>query len=76
MIHEFHQQLPVDTPLGPGDAILIRCGEHDNFITVILRESRAWVTFKQEQIKSSRCYTMRRNFKHEEMREIIERDVK
>lgn len=71
MIHEFEEEIPVETPLGKGDAIFIEFAKQDNYWTVILKDSRAFVTFTQNQIRAGRNYTKRRGISDNEMRKII-----
>jgi hypothetical protein len=70
-IHELQNFIPVDTPLGRGDAILIEDADNTYYWTVVLHETRALVTFEQPQLKVTRNYTAGWGFSHEDMRDII-----
>lgn len=65
--HEFHEPIGVDTPLGPGRAILIERTQHDYFWTVAL-DTCALVTFTQDKIRIFESYTHGRGISDEEMR--------
>lgn len=70
-MHELTNLLEVDTPLGRGIAFLIESADHDYFWTVILEETRAIVTFRQNQLLAVRNYTMGWGMSDTDMREII-----
>ena len=70
LVIQLTESIPVETPLGPGMAVLFETGEHDNHWTVIL-ESRAFVTFPQSEILASRSYYPRRGLTTEQMKELI-----
>ena len=65
--------IAVDTPLGRGYAIIFESAADDNFWTVALSDSLAFVTLRQKEIRIVRCYTYGRGITIEEMREIIKR---
>lgn len=56
-VHEFETPIPVDTPLGKGLAIFVEPDNHDAYWTVALIETRALVTFRQQQLRIGRSYT-------------------
>jgi len=68
--HEFHEPIPVITPLGDGRAILIERTPHDYWWTVVL-ENGAVVTMMQSKIRVCRSYTHERGVSDEQMRDII-----
>lgn len=68
---QLDELMPVDTPLGPGYAMLIESGGHDNYWTVIL-DNGALVTFRQKLIRVRRNYTLGRRFTDAEMRERVD----
>lgn len=68
---ELREAIPVETPLGWGHAIIFESGEHDAHWTVILAETRAFVTFPQSEIRACRNYTRGWGISHEEMQRII-----
>src|SRR6266478_4298522 len=70
--HEFHEPIAVETPLGPGRAILVERTPHDYLWTVAL-ETRALVSFTQDRIRIGKSYTHDRGISDEEMRGIIAR---
>lgn len=70
MAIQLSEQIPVETPLGFGYALIFETGEHDNYWTVAL-ESGALVTFTQDRIRVSRDYTHRRGISDEEMKRIV-----
>jgi hypothetical protein len=72
-MHEFRNKLEVETPLGWGHAILIENGNNDALWTVILAESLAIVTFRQNQLKACRNYTLCWGFSDEEMKAILDK---
>lgn len=55
--HEFVNPIPVVTPVGRGMALFIETDPHDHYWTVALTESRAFVTFRQKQLRINRTYT-------------------
>ena len=69
--HEFHEPIAVDTPLGPGRAILIERTPHDYLWTVALNEGGAAVAFTQDRIRIHKSYTYRRGISDEQMREHV-----
>lgn len=70
-MHELRNMLEVDTPLGWGHAILVADADQDTFWTVVLAETGAIVTFRQNQITACRNYTNSWNFSDKEMAVII-----
>ena len=72
-MHELEKLLEVETPLGRGKAFLIESADHDYFWTVILDDSCAIVTFRQNQLTVVRNYSMGWGFTDEQMREILKR---
>lgn len=68
--HEFHEPIAVETPLGPGRAILVERTPHDYLWTVAL-ETRALVSFTQDRIRIGKSYTHRRGISDEQMRDIV-----
>lgn len=72
-MHELNNILEVETPLGRGHAFLIESADNDYFWTVILDESCAIVTFRQNQLKAVRNYSMGWGFTDAEMLKIIKR---
>ena len=71
MTIQLEEQIAVETPLGPGMAIFFETGEDDNWWTILLNDSCAFVTFRQSEIRGKRCYTMKRGISDDEMRNII-----
>ncbi len=71
--HEFHEPIPVETPLGNGRAILVERTPHDYFWTVAMDDSQALVTFCQNKIRMRRSYTHERGIDDAQMREIIKK---
>jgi hypothetical protein len=69
--HEFHEPIPVETPLGNGRAILVERTPHDYWWTVAMDDNRALVTFPQNKLRICRSYTQERGISDEEMKEII-----
>lgn len=70
MIHEFNSPISVETPLGHGYAIFVEINNDDYFWTIGL-DSRAIVTFTQNKIRLSRCYTLRRGITDNQMKAIL-----
>jgi hypothetical protein len=70
-IHEFADQVPVDTPLGPGQALFVETSQQDHFWTVAL-DNGALVTFTQDQVRMARNYTRHRRLDDAEMRAIVD----
>jgi len=70
--HEFHEPIAVETPLGPGRALLIERTQHDYFWTVAL-DTCALVTFTQDKIRIAKSYTHARGISDQEMRKIVGR---
>lgn len=68
--HEFHEPIAVETPLGPGRAILVERTPHDYLWTVAL-ETRALVSFTQDRIRICKSYTHDRGISDEQMREMV-----
>jgi hypothetical protein len=68
--HEFHEPIAVETPLGPGRAILVERTQHDYFWTVALATC-AIVTFTQDKIRICKSYTHTRGISDERMKQII-----
>ena len=73
MFHEFHEPIPVDTPLGTGRAILVERTQHDYWWTVAMDDTQALVTFAQNKLRICRSYSQERGISDEEMRMIIQR---
>lgn len=73
MIIQLHEPLSVETPLGDGYAVFVEAGGEDQWWTVLLSESRAFVTVRQSQIRGTRSYTHSRDMTHIEMRRAIRR---
>lgn len=71
MIYEFRDPIEVDTPLGRGRAFFVQFTAHDNYWTVALNESKAFVTFTQDRLRATNSYTQRRGISDERMREVI-----
>ena len=71
MFHEFHEPIPVLTPLGTGRALLIERTPHDYWWTVALDDTQALVTFCQSKIRIARNYTHERGITDKEMLKII-----
>lgn len=70
---EFHEPIPVDTPIGSGRAILIERTPHDYYWTVAMDDNQALVTFCQSKLRICRSYTHERGITDEQMGEIIKR---
>ena len=70
---EFHEPIPVETPLGSGRAILIERTPQDYWWTVALDDSQALVTFCQSKLRICRSYTHERGITDEQMKEIVKR---
>jgi hypothetical protein len=70
---ELREWLAVETPLGPGYAIIFESGTDDNFWTVAL-ETGAIVTFRQSKIRMVACYTYGRGVSDRQMRKIVRRN--
>ena len=68
--HEFHEPIAVETPLGPGRAILVERTPHDYLWTVAL-ETRALVSFTQDRIRIGKSYTHNRGISDQQMRETV-----
>lgn len=73
MFHELQSKLEVDTPLGKGVAFLIQSGDNDYYWTCVLKETRAIVTFKQQEILVTRHFTFKWGFTNDDMRQILDR---
>lgn len=69
-IHEFTSQPHVETPLGHGKAVFVVVGAADHEWTVCL-DNGSLVTFPQERIRFSDCYTAGRGITDAKMREIV-----
>ena len=65
------EPIAVETPLGRGYAIVLETGPDDSFWTVILNDTRAFVTFRQRELRAARCYTYGRGVSDEQMKDII-----
>lgn len=70
-MHELRNMLEVDTPLGWGHAILVADADQDTFWTVVLADTGAIVTFRQNQITACRNYSNGWNFTDAELVKII-----
>jgi hypothetical protein len=75
-VHELRNMLEVDTPLGWGHAILVADADQDTFWTVVLADSGAIVTFRQNQITACRNYTNGWKFSDAELRKIVSKGAK
>jgi hypothetical protein len=71
---ELREPWGVETPLGRGYAIIYERGNDESYWVVVLNKSGAIVTLKQRFVKCVRNYTAQRNFSHEEMAKVIERE--
>jgi len=71
MVIQLDELIKVETPLGPGYAIIFESGADDNFWTVALSDTQAIVTFRQNQIRMGRCYTYDRGISDADMRKRI-----
>lgn len=69
-IHQFTELIEVETPLGPGWAILLETTAHDYFWTVAL-QNKALVTFTQDRIRIAESYSHRRGMTDEQMKKVI-----
>lgn len=63
--------LYVDTPLGAGMAIIYESDTNDVFWTVILKDSKAIVQFRNNQLHAGNSYTFGLGITDEAMRKII-----
>ena len=70
-VHEFVTPIPVDTEQGPGYALFVEVDNHVQYWTIVLTESRAFMTLPQDQIFAACSYTHGRGITHEKMREIL-----
>jgi hypothetical protein len=70
---EFHEPIPVDTPLGSGRALFVERTPHDYFWTVALDDTQALVTFCQNKLRICKSYTHERGISDADMRKIVER---
>ncbi len=70
MLLQLTDLIAMETPLGPGYAIILETTGHDCFWTVAL-ENGALVTFTQDRIRIATSYTHRRGITDERMRAII-----
>lgn len=70
MFQVLDNPIPVDTPLGKGEAIFIKDNYWDCYWTVVL-DNRAIVDFRQSQIRVSKSYTHSRGISHKQMKVII-----
>lgn len=71
MIHELRSPIPVETPQGRGWAVLYESDTTEAWWTVILNDTCAFMTFRQEKIRACRSYTYGRDMSDEDMRQII-----
>lgn len=71
--YEFHEPVPVETPLGTGRALLIERTPHDYWWTIALDDTQAIVTFSQNKLRICRSYSQERGISDEQMKEIIRR---
>jgi hypothetical protein len=51
------ERIAVETPLGRGDAIFYESTTEESYWTVIIRDTSAFVTFKQKFIRAANNYT-------------------
>ncbi len=73
MALEFRTPIPVETPLGRGYALFVETDNHVQYWTVVLNDTCAFVTFRQDTIRAQKSYTHGRGMGHDEMREAIRR---
>lgn len=70
-MYELKNLLEVETPFGRGKAFLIESADNDYYWTVILDDSCAIMTLRQNQITAVRNYTMGWGMTDKEMAEIL-----
>lgn len=70
-ILQLNPALWLDTPLGPGRAILYTDDGDDFYWTVMLTESKAIVQFRNETVRAANSYTLGRGITDERMKAII-----
>lgn len=70
---ELKERIEVDTALGRGYAVIFESDNDENFWTVIINHSRAFVTFKQREIRVAPNYTWGMDFPNERMLKILGR---
>lgn len=70
-MHELQNMLEVETPMGWGHAILVESANHDTLWTVVLADTLAIVTFKQNQLKVCRNYSNGWNFPDAELLKVL-----
>jgi hypothetical protein len=72
-LHIFeHDLVPMETPLGPGYAVIVETSAHDYWWTVALADG-ALVTFSQDRVRMARSYSHRRGIDDRTMKKIISR---
>jgi hypothetical protein len=64
---ELRSPIPVETPLGRGWALFMESDSAEQYWTVVLNDSRAFVTFRQSEIHACRSYTYGRSMTDSEM---------
>jgi hypothetical protein len=70
-MHEFRQMLLVDTDFGRADVLFVEGYNHDYHYTVVLHESRALMTLRQDQIRVARSYSYGWGMTTDEMKDIL-----
>jgi hypothetical protein len=71
LIHELTNVLDVETPLGRGWAIILEASTQEYYWTVVLKDTRAIVTFRQKEIRLARNYTLGIDFPHDKMKDLL-----
>lgn len=66
--------IEVETAQGRGFAVLVETHADDQLWTVILNDSRAFITYPQKSIKATRSFTCGRGVSDQLMREILNGD--
>lgn len=72
VVTQLAEFIAVETPLGDGYAVLVETGGDDQLWTVIISNSRAFVTFPQNKLRAKRSYTHGRDLNDAQMLEILE----
>lgn len=67
MILQLNPSIPLETPLGSGDAWFFEDDGQEIFWTVAIRDTGAIVQFKNEKVRARRCYTAGRCVTDSEM---------
>jgi hypothetical protein len=73
IVHEFVTPIPVETKQGRGLALFVEVDNHVQYWTIVLNDSRAFVTLAQDRILACRSYTHGRDFTEEQMAEVLRR---